>query len=57
MDQIGRKMADILGVPEEYELVCYLPVGIAAEDVQPPKKLPCSERAWLYGFGKKAFDD
>ena len=56
-DRIGQKMADILGVPEEYELVCFLPVGVAAEEVQLPKKQPLSERAWLNGFGKKAFDD
>ena len=56
-DRIGRKMADILGVPEEYELVCFLPVGVAEEEVLPPKKLPRCERAWLNGFGKKAFDD
>ena len=24
-------MADVLGVPEEYDLVCYLPIGVAAE--------------------------
>ncbi|MBR4360870.1 MAG: alpha-L-fucosidase, partial [Clostridia bacterium] len=27
-DRIGDKMARILGVPEGYELVCFLPVGI-----------------------------
>ncbi|MGN0479056.1 MAG: nitroreductase family protein [Hominenteromicrobium sp.] len=50
-DRIGRKMADILGVPEEYELVCFLPVGIAAEETKRVKKLPCAQRAWLNGFG------
>ncbi|HPS81823.1 MAG TPA: nitroreductase family protein [Candidatus Limiplasma sp.] len=33
-DQLGRQMADILGVPEDTELVCYLPVGRAAEPVK-----------------------
>ncbi|MBQ2991259.1 MAG: nitroreductase family protein [Clostridia bacterium] len=56
-DHIGRKMADILGVPQEYELICFLPVGKAEEAVKGPKKLPRSERAWLNGFGQKAFDD
>lgn len=51
-DRIGDKMAHILGVPEEYELVCMLPVGIAKELVCPPRKLPFSERAWLNGFGE-----
>lgn len=52
VDRIGDKMARILGVPEEYELVCYLPVGIAAEACKPPVKLPFEERAWFNGFGK-----
>lgn len=54
-DRIGRKMADILGVPEEYELVCYLPVGIAAEPVErKANKQPFENRAWYNGFGKNA---
>jgi len=52
-DQIGRKMADILGVPENMELVCFLPVGRAAENVSVPKKKSFAERAWFNGFGKK----
>ena len=51
-DAIGRKMADILGVPQDYELVCYLPIGKAAEPTKRPKKKPFSERAWFNGFGK-----
>lgn len=50
-DRIGDKMAAILGVPEEYELVCFLPVGIPAEAVRPVKKQPLEKRAWLNGFG------
>ena len=50
-DCIGRKMADLLGVPEEYELVCYLPVDIPSEDVHSgAKKLPFESRAWFNGF-------
>lgn len=49
-DQIGRKMADILGVPEHMELVCFLPIGKAAEDVMPPKKKAFEQRAWFNGF-------
>lgn len=52
-DRIGRKMADILGVPEDMELVCFLPVGKAAEAVRPPKKLAFHERAWFNGFAKE----
>ena len=49
-DRIGDKLASILGVPAEYELVCILPVGIAeAAPAVPPKK-PFGERAWFNGF-------
>lgn len=53
LDRIGDKMAEILGVPDEYELVCFLPVGVPAEAVTSPKKKPFSERAWFNGFGKE----
>ena len=51
-DKIGRKMADILGVPKDYELVCFLPVGIAEGEANAPKKKSFEERAWFNGFGK-----
>ena len=51
-DRICDKMAAILGVPAEYDLVCFLPVGKAAETVRGPKKQPFEERAWFNGFGK-----
>ena len=50
-DHIGDKMARILGVPEEYELICLLPVGVAADPVTGPKKKEFAERAWFNGFG------
>ena len=53
VDRIGRKMADILGVPQEYDLVCFLPVGKASEPVCPPKKMPFEQRAWFNGFGRQ----
>lgn len=49
VDRIGDQMARILGVPEEYQLVCFLPVGVAAEDVKAPRKLPLESR---YSFNK-----
>lgn len=52
LDNIGRKLADRLGVPDDYDLVCVLPVGIADGTVSPPKKKPFSERAWFNGFDK-----
>ena len=45
-------MAEMLGVPEGYELICYLPVGIPAEEYKPVEKKPLAERAWFNGFGK-----
>ena len=50
-DRIGDKMAAILGVPEEYHLICYLPVGIPVEEGTRVRKKPLSDRAWLNGFG------
>ena len=52
-DRICDKMAEILGVPEGYELVCLLPVGVAADEVKAPKKRAFEERAWFNGFGKQ----
>ena len=49
-DAIGRKMADILGVPADYELVCFLPIGIAAQPPSRVHKKPFAERAWFNGF-------
>lgn len=51
-DRIGYKMAQILDVPDEYELICFLPIGIAESEPVPPKKLGFSERAWFNSFGK-----
>ena len=49
-DRIGDRLAKILGVPEEYELVCVLPVGVAEEEPTAPKKKEFEERAWFNGF-------
>ena len=43
-DDIAGKMAKILEVPEGYELVCFLPVGIAEEETVMPKKKEFGER-------------
>ena len=50
VDAIGRQMADILGVPADYELVCFLPVGIATQPVSFVSKKGFEERAWFNGF-------
>ena len=52
-DKICDKMAQILNVPDSYELVCYLPVGIAESDPMPPKKKAFEERAWFNSFESK----
>lgn len=52
-DCVGRKMADILGVPEEYSLVCMLPVGVAAEEGPRKEKMSFEERAWFNQFGSE----
>ena len=49
-DRIGAQMARVLHVPEEYELVCFLPVGIAKDQPTQPKKMDFSQRAWFNGF-------
>jgi len=51
-DRVGRRMADLLGVPEQLELVCYLPVGKPAEAGTRVKRLPFEERAWFNGYRK-----
>ena len=51
-DRIGDQMAKILGVPEDYELVCFLPIGVEEEKVRGPKKKEFTERDWFNGFLK-----
>ncbi len=51
-DRIGYQMAQILGVPDEYELVCFLPVGVAKDAPTGPRKKAFEERAWFNGFQK-----
>ena len=51
-DNIGAKLAERLGVPEGYDLVCVLPVGIADEPLKRVSKKPFEERAWFNRFMK-----
>ena len=53
-DRIGDRMAEILGVPAPYELVCFLPVGVPADQPAAPKKKPFAERAWFNAFPAEA---
>lgn len=49
-DDIASKLAEILNVPSDYEIVCLLPVGIAKDEQIKIKKKNFSERAWFNGF-------
>lgn len=51
-DEQGKRIAALLGVPEEYQLVCVLPLGKAAEPLKTAKKRPFAERAWFNRFGQ-----
>ena len=55
-DKIGAKMAVILNVPKDYELVCYLPVGYAKKEAKRVRKKAFCERAWFNGFGGESGD-
>ena len=50
--QVGAKMAQILGVPDEYKLIAYLPVGIPETLPRRVRKKPFEERGWFNGFGE-----
>ncbi len=52
-DNIGGQIAKYLGVPEGYDLVCLLPVGVAADEYKKVKKKPFEQRAWFNGFDKQ----
>lgn len=51
-DRICDKIAEILHIPGDYDMVCILPVGKAKGDPVSPKKKPFEERAWFNQFGK-----
>ena len=53
-DRICDRIARILHVPEDLELVCILPVGIAASEPATPKKKAFHERAWFNGFARES---
>jgi hypothetical protein len=49
--EVQQKIAQVLGVPGEYTVVAYLPVGIPEKEGRRPAYKPFSERAWFNGFG------
>ncbi|MBR3950114.1 MAG: nitroreductase family protein [Oscillospiraceae bacterium] len=54
-DRICDRMAQILNVPGEYELVAFLPVGIPAEEAAPVRKQPLSRRIFVNTFGNTPY--
>ena len=52
-DEQGKRIAEMLAVPEYYELVAVLPIGKAAEPLQSVQKRPFSERALFNRFGQE----
>lgn len=53
-DEQGKRMAELLGVPEEYSLICVLPVGIPLDEQKLARKRPFELRAWFNGFQTEA---
>ena len=51
-NHVGDRIAAILGVPDDYHLICYLPVGIPADNTKRVRKKAFDERAWFNRFGK-----
>lgn len=51
-DDIAGKLAKVLNVPNDYQLVCLLPVGIAADKIIHTPKKQFEDRAWFNGFQK-----
>lgn len=50
--KIGKQMAAILNVPDSYQLVSFLPIGIPAESGPRAKRKLFCERAWFNGYNK-----
>ncbi|MCQ2592434.1 MAG: nitroreductase family protein [Treponema sp.] len=46
-DGVGKEIAKILKLESKYELVCYLPVGKAEDEIKHIQKKSFEERAWF----------
>lgn len=49
-DRLCDRMAQVLGVPDDLDLVCYLPIGRPVHAPRGPRKLPFSDRAWFNAY-------
>jgi len=47
-----KQIAELLKLPADYTVVCYLPVGVPEADIKRPDYKAFEERAWFNGFGK-----
>jgi len=45
-----NQIANLLNLPADYYVVCYLPVGVPETDVKRPDYKAFEERAWFNGF-------
>lgn len=52
-DGINHKMEKILSVPDGYEIVCFLPVGVAKDKIIPPKKKSFAQRVGINSFNQE----
>ena len=48
--EVGKKIASLFNIPNDYDVVCVLPIGIAAETAKYAPKKSFEERAWFNGF-------
>lgn len=51
-DDIAGKIANHMNIPDEYKIVCILPVGQPDGEIRQTAKKPFESRAWFNGFGK-----
>ena len=51
-DDIAGKIAEYMGIPDEFKVVCILPVGKPDEETHKTAKKPFESRAWFNGFNK-----
>lgn len=51
--QLHGVITPSFGVPQDMELVCFLPVGKADEEIRTVEKKPFERRAWFNGFGRE----
>lgn len=51
-DDIAGKIAVHMGIPDDYKIVCILPVGKPAEETRRVAKKPFDSRVWFNGLGE-----